>query len=121
MDRSGVLPDALTALVRTHRPAMVWLNPTYHNPTGSTLSMARRQAVVALCRQWNLPIVEDDAFAHLQVAGTPTPPLSLFRLAEQSSVLYVGSLSKIVAPGLRIGWIAGPQAIVARSQRSVAS
>lgn len=114
MDRSGILPDGLATLVRTHRPTMVWLNPTYHNPTASTLSLGRRQAVVALCRQWNLPIVEDDAFAHLQVADTPTPPPPLFRLAEQSSVLYVGSLSKIVAPGLRIGWIAGPRAIIAR-------
>lgn len=93
---------------------MVWLNPTYHNPTGATLSLERRRAVVALCNAWNLPIVEDDAFAHLQVAGTSQVPPPLFRLALQSSVLYVGSLSKVVAPGLRIGWVAGPRAIIAR-------
>lgn len=114
MDGDGILPDALAHLIRSHRPSMVWLNPTYHNPTASTLSLARRQAVVSLCSAWNLPIVEDDAFAHLRVAGTPHPPPPLFRLAEQSSVLYVGSLSKIVAPGMRIGWIAGPRAIIAR-------
>lgn len=114
MDRDGVLPDALAALVRTHRPAMVWLNPTYHNPTGATLSLERRRGVVALCTTWNLPIIEDDAFGHLQVAGTSQAPPSLFRLAEQSSVLYVGSLSKVVAPGMRIGWILGPRAIIAR-------
>lgn len=114
MDRDGVLPDALAEIVRTQRPAMVWLNPTYHNPTGATLSLMRRRAVVALCTAWNLPIVEDDAFGHLQVAGTPKAPPPLFQLAEQSSVLYVGSLSKVVAPGLRIGWIVGPRAIIAR-------
>ncbi len=114
MDKDGILPDALTQLIRNHRPSMVWLNPTYHNPTATTLSLARRHAVVALCSTWNLPIVEDDAFAHLRVAGTPQMPPPLFRLAEQSSVLYVGSLSKIVAPGMRIGWIAGPRAIIAR-------
>lgn len=114
MDKDGVLPDALNELVRKHRPAMVWLNPTYHNPTGTTLNLERRRAVVALCNAWNLPIVEDDTFAHLQVAGTPKIPPPLFRLAEKSSVLYVGSLSKFVAPGLRIGWIAGPRAIIAR-------
>ncbi|QQE79862.1 PLP-dependent aminotransferase family protein [Alicyclobacillus sp. SO9] len=114
MDKDGVLPDALKELVRKHRPAMVWLNPTYHNPTGVTLNLERRQAVVAICNAWNLPIVEDDTFAHLQVAGTPKVPSPLFRLAEQSSVLYVGSLSKVVAPGLRIGWVAGPRAIITR-------
>ncbi|WDL98392.1 aminotransferase-like domain-containing protein [Alicyclobacillus sp. ALC3] len=114
MDGEGVLPDALKELVRTHRPAMVWLNPTYHNPTGATLNIERRRAVVALCNAWNLPIVEDDAFTHLQVAGTPKVPPLLFRLAEQSSVLYIGSLSKVVAPGLRIGWVVGPRAIIDR-------
>ncbi|WP_158246133.1 PLP-dependent aminotransferase family protein [Sulfobacillus sp. hq2] len=112
MDGDGIMPDALAHIIRNHRPSMVWLNPTYHNPTASTLSLARRQAVIALCSTWNLPIVEDDAFAHLRVAGTPQAPPPLFRLAEQASVLYVGSLSKIVAPGMRIGWIAGPRAII---------
>ncbi|MCY0909033.1 MAG: PLP-dependent aminotransferase family protein [Sulfobacillus thermotolerans] len=114
MDGDGILPDALAHIIRNHRPSMVWLNPTYHNPTASTLCLARRHAVVSLCRTWNLPIVEDDAFAHLRVADTPHAPPPLFRVAERSSVLYVGSLSKIVAPGMRIGWIAGPRAILAR-------
>ncbi len=114
MDRDGILPDALDELVRRHRPSMVWLNPTYHNPTAATLSLERRRAVLALCSSWNLPLVEDDAFAYLQVAGTPKPPPPLFQLGSRHSALYVGSLSKIVAPGLRIGWIAGPRAIIAR-------
>lgn len=74
MDSEGVIPDGLEAVMRAHRPAMILLNPTYHNPTGITLQAARRQAVRDLTRRWNLPVVEDDAFYHLQVAGTQDPP-----------------------------------------------
>ena len=114
MDDRGLLPDALEALVARHRPAMVWLNPTYHNPTTTTLSLERRRAVLALCRRWNLPIIEDDAFGYLPVGGAPAPPPTLQALDGGERVIYIGTLSKVVAPGLRIGWIAAPGPIVER-------
>lgn len=114
MDEEGLLPDALGPLIERHRPAMVWLNPTYHNPTATTLSLERRLSVLELCRRWNLPIVEDDAFGYLSVEGTPDPPHPLRKLAHGQQVLYVGTLSKIAAPGLRIGWMAAPRPIVER-------
>lgn len=114
MDSEGLLPDALEEAVRRQRPKMVWLNPTYHNPTTTTLSLQRRLAVLDICRRYNLPIVEDDAFGYLTVAGTPTPPPPLAALEEGRRVIHVGTLSKIVAPGLRIGWIVAPRPIVQR-------
>lgn len=114
MDSEGVIPDGLEAVMRAHRPAMILLNPTYHNPTGITLQASRRQAVKDLTRRWNLPVVEDDAFYHLQVAGTPDPPAPLAGEDTERRVLYVGTLSKIVAPGLRIGWVIAPKPLVDR-------
>ena len=114
MDRDGVLPDRLEGVIREHRPAMVWLNPTYHNPTTTTLSLERRHAVLEISRRWNLPIVEDDAFSYLTVDGQKEPPPPLRSLGDGHQVIYIGTLSKIVAPGLRVGWIAAPRPIVER-------
>ncbi len=113
MDDDGILPDELEQLIARDRPAMVWLNPTFHNPTTTTLSLERRLGVLKLCGAWNLPIVEDDAFGYLGVHGAQVPP-PLRKLGPRQSVIYVGTLSKIVAPGLRIGWIIGPHPIIAR-------
>lgn len=112
-DDDGLIPDALADTLRRHRPAMVWLNPTYHNPTGTTLPMARRQAVVELCRRFDVPIVEDGTLADLTAAGRPAPPVPLHAL-DPERVLYVGSLAKTVAPGLRIGWLVGPRGLIDR-------
>lgn len=114
MDGEGLVPEGLETLIRAHRPAMILLNPTYHNPTGTTLTEARRDTVRELTRRWNLPIVEDDAFHHLQIAGKPSPPPPLAQQDEGRRVLYIGTLSKIVAPGLRIGWLIAPKPLVDR-------
>jgi GntR family transcriptional regulator of abcA and norABC len=113
MDDEGILPDELERLIVRDRPAMAWLNPTFHNPTTTTLSLERRQRVLELCGAWNLPVVEDDAFGYLAVDGTKVPP-PLRRLGPRQSVIYVGTISKIAAPGLRIGWIVAPHPIVTR-------
>lgn len=114
MDREGLDPEGLEALVRRARPAMVWVNPTYHNPTTTTLVMERRLALLDLCHRWNLPLVEDDAFAHLTAAGSSPPPPPLKAIDHGHRVIYVGSLSKIAAPGLRIGWIIAPRPVIDR-------
>ncbi|MDA8194015.1 MAG: PLP-dependent aminotransferase family protein [Thermaerobacter sp.] len=113
-DGQGLLPDALSDLMKRHRPAMIWLNPTYHNPTGTILPLARRQAVLSLAERWQVPVVEDDAFAHLRVKGAPSPPVPLRALGDDKRVLFIGTLSKIAAPGLRVGWIVAPRAIITR-------
>lgn len=112
-DGEGILPDALDAVIRRHRPAMVWLNPTYHNPTSASMSLERRAAALELCRRWNTPVVEDDAFSDLRVAGAPpaAPPL---KSLDPQRVVYVGTLSKIAAPGLRIGWLIAPDPLLRR-------
>ena len=112
MDADGIVPDALAKVIERHRPAMVWLNPTYHNPTATTLSLPRRREVLDICRRWNVPVLEDDAYGNLGVDSDPPPPLKV--LDEGQRVIHVSTLSKIVAPGLRIGWILAPKPLLQR-------
>jgi GntR family transcriptional regulator, regulator for abcA and norABC len=116
MDDGGIIPKAIPALYHRHKLRMLFVNPTYQNPTGTVLSLARRQELVEICETLKLPIVEDDPFMPLHHTETPTPVLpSLTTLSSVSGlVLHIGSISKTAAPGLRIGWMIGPRRVIAR-------
>lgn len=109
MDEEGLIPAALDELCRQHRISALYCTPTLQNPTTGVLSVARRAALVAVCREHNLLIIEDDAHAVL-VEDRP-PPLSLY--APERSVL-IGSLSKAVAAGLRVGYLHAPVPLISR-------
>ncbi len=111
MDADGLLPESLEAILREHRPAMIWLNPTHHNPTGTALASERRLAVLALARRFHVPILEDDAFAGLDFSASPAPA-PLYGRDPAAGVIYVGTVSKSVAPGLRVGWMLAPDAVI---------
>jgi DNA-binding transcriptional MocR family regulator len=111
MDRQGLMPDALEATLRQHRPAMVWVNPTHHNPTGTVLSAERRAAVLELAARWQVPVLEDDAFNGLDLPGAG-PPAPLYAQGGSPHVIYVGTVSKSVAPGLRVGWMVAPDPVI---------
>lgn len=93
------------------RPAFLYLVPDANNPLGASLAAERRQALVELARRYRLPIVEDDPYGLLAYDGPFEPPL---RALDDEHVLYLGSFSKILAPGLRLGWLVGPAAVVQR-------
>ncbi len=109
-DDEGVLPDALRAqLEGMKEPArFMYLLPNFQNPTGRTMPEARREAVLAVCRERGLPIVEDNPYGELWFDQPPPKPL-LARWPE--GALYLGSFSKILAPGLRLGYIIAPPAL----------
>ena len=109
MDEEGVLPAALEEVCRNHRVAALYCTPTIQNPTTAVLSVARREALVRVCREHNLLIIEDEAHAVL-VEDRP-PPLSFY--APERSVL-IGSLSKAVAAGLRVGYLHAPVPLISR-------
>ena len=128
LDEHGLDVDALAAAVartRTQgrRPRMVYTVPTYHNPTGTCLSDARRRRLVELCVEEDLLVVEDDAYRELWY-DRPSPP-SLWRMAADvegagERVLRLGSFSKTLSPGLRCGWLtAGPARVREFSERGV--
>lgn len=111
MDREGLRPDVLEDTLRRHRPAMVWVNPTHHNPTGTVLSAERRTATLELAARWQVPVLEDDAFNGLDLPGA-APPAPLYREGGSPHVIYVGTVSKSVAPGLRVGWMVAPDPVI---------
>jgi 2-aminoadipate transaminase len=105
-DDDGILPHSLEHVLEHTQPfpKFLYLVPNFQNPTGRTLSAERREAVVRICERFDLPIVEDDPYAELRFAGKDLP--SLVSLAKTADVIYSGTGSKIVAPGMRVAWVA---------------
>lgn len=112
MDKEGVLPDSLIHLHNVSALKMVFLNPTFHNPTGITMSLHRRKALIEICARLHLPIVEDDSYRLLQYSNTLLPPS--LKTLDPENVLYIGSLSKITGSMTRIGLLHGPAAVIHR-------
>ncbi len=108
---------ALDGLRRAGKTArLLYTVPTFHNPTGVTLSPARRQALVALAEREGLLIIEDDVYRELAYDAPAAP--SLWRLAPPNTVVRLGSFAKSLAPGMRLGWITGPAALVQKIANS---
>jgi len=103
MDDQGILPDRFEAVIRQRKPKMAYLVPTFQNPSGVTLTLERRKRVLAIAKKANLPIVEDDPYGYLRFSGTPVP--SLYALAKGKGVIYLSTLSKILSPGIRVGFV----------------
>lgn len=107
IDDEGLRPDALAAaLAMADRPPkFLYTVPTFQNPSGATLSSRRRHDLLAVARAHGLPVVEDDPYGDLWYGdGPPPPPLR----ALDPGVVYLGTFSKTLAPGLRAGWVAAP-------------
>ncbi|QGQ94095.1 PLP-dependent aminotransferase family protein [Paenibacillus psychroresistens] len=113
MDANGLIPEAIPELYHKYRIRMVFTNPTFHNPTGTTLSLERRRALLAICEQLRLPIIEDDPYGMLHLDSPQTPPPALRALPSgEHSVIYLGTMSKFVTPGMRLGWIVAPLEVI---------
>lgn len=95
-----------------HKGGMLYTIPTFQNPTGGVMPAARRRELLDYCRRTRLPVIEDDVYRELWLEEPPPPPLK--SLDRAGDVLYLGSLSKTVSPGLRIGWLVGPEPVINR-------
>jgi DNA-binding transcriptional MocR family regulator len=107
LDEEGVVPEAFEEACRLYRPRLIYTMPTLHNPTTATASESRRRDIVRIARAHNVLIVEDDAYGFL----VEPRALSYFELARDITV-YLTSLSKPVAPALRVGFVAAPQRLL---------
>jgi DNA-binding transcriptional MocR family regulator len=123
-DNDGVIVADLQQVVARVRPALIYLVPTYNNPTGTVLSERRRQGVVDIARRFHLPVVDDMVLSHLPLDREPTPP-PLAHYAETGPpdrrtdlVITVDSLAKIFWGGLRIGWLRASPGLVNRLARA---
>jgi 2-aminoadipate transaminase len=110
-DADGLDPDCLEALVRRHRPKLLYTIPTFHNPTGRTLPAARRRALAEVAARTGLWLVEDDPYGELRYSGRALAPVASLQAACERT-LAVSTLSKIAAPGLRIGWVRAPRMLL---------
>jgi 2-aminoadipate transaminase len=112
VDEDGIIPEAVEAALAQHRPRFLYTIPTFQNPTGYTLSQARRDRLVAISQEHDFLIVADEVYHLLGYGQSPPPPLASY--ISTGKVLSIGSFSKILAPGLRLGWIHGTPALVER-------
>jgi len=109
--RVDVLETTLDTLAREGRtPKFIYTVPTFQNPTGVTMSLERRRRLVALAKQRELLVLEDNPYGLLRYEGEALPPL--FALDGGEYVIYLGTFSKILAPGLRLGWTAAPRPVL---------
>ncbi len=118
IDGDGVQVDRLEQLIAEHRPKLVYLIPTFGNPSGATLSLERRKKVLELAVKYQTVIVEDDPYGDLYFGEAPPP--SLLALSSQVPgsrdwLVHCGSLSKVLSPGLRVGWMVAPPELLARA------
>lgn len=112
LDDEGMVVERLEeALVRGERPKFVYTVPNFHNPAGVTMSGRRREHLVALCREAHIPIVEDNPYGLLRFEGTPEPTL---RSMDPQNVIYLGTVSKVFAPGVRVGWALAEPGVLQR-------
>ncbi len=118
IDGDGVKVDELEQLIKTHRPKFVYLIPTFGNPSGAMLSLERRKRVLELAVQYQTLIIEDDPYGDLYF-DIPPPPSLLALSAEvpgsRDWLVHCGSLSKVLSPGLRVGWMVAPAALLAKA------
>jgi len=114
MDDEGLRVDVLDDMLDDAGvpAALLYTVATFQNPSGCTMSLARRQALVSLASRRTLPVVEDDPYGELRFAGPEVPPLRA--LPGGAETVYLGTFSKILAPGLRVGWTVAPRPLIDR-------
>ncbi|HDX9610153.1 TPA: PLP-dependent aminotransferase family protein [Bacillus toyonensis] len=113
MDHYGILPnDLLTRIKYSQKKNILYSIPCFQNPTGILMSEKRRKEILKICEKEQVPIIEDDIYRELWIDEPPPAPLK--SIDKHGHVLYVGSLSKTLTPGLRIGWIIGPEPVIDR-------
>jgi 2-aminoadipate transaminase len=107
-DDDGLIPESLEQALRSHTIKFIYLVPTFQNPTGRTITLERRKQIAEIIQRYEALLIEDDPYSALRYKGTPLPPIKSF---APDNVLYISTLSKVLAPGLRIGFYAGPPEI----------
>lgn len=112
MDDNGMIPEDLEAKIIKHKPKMVYVIPTFHNPTGRTLSQDRRQRIAELGSRYDVIVLEDDPYRDIRYSGTDLKPIKAFD--ETGNTVLANSFSKIFSPGSRLGYVLASDKIISR-------
>ena len=108
-DENGLIPDSLEEVLASEKIKFIYLVPTFQNPTGNTLSLERRKRIAEIIQTHNALLIEDDPYSDLRFRGTPVPAI---KTMAPKNVIYISTLSKIFAPGLRLGFFIAPDWII---------
>ncbi len=108
MDDDGVIPESLEEVLKNNSIKFIYLVPTFQNPTGRSITLERRKSIAEIIIKYNALLVEDDPYSALRYRGESLPPIASF---APDNVLYSSTLSKVFAPGLRIGFFVAPEII----------
>jgi 2-aminoadipate transaminase len=112
-DDHGLMPEAVESIGRDAR--LLYALPNFQNPTGRTLSVERRIALVETCARLGLPLIEDDPYGALSYCGEPLPKMVAM---NPNGVIYMGSFSKVLTPGIRLGYVVAPQPLVRKMEQA---
>lgn len=109
-DEHGMRVDAVERVLTSSRPKFIYAVPTFSNPTGATLSFERRERLALLAKRFSVPVIEDEPYAELRYGTSRLPPVAAFD--PGSPVVSLGTFSKTLSPGIRVGWLAAPDALL---------
>ncbi|WZL73464.1 PLP-dependent aminotransferase family protein [Clostridiaceae bacterium 35-E11] len=112
LEDNGISIKEVAKYRKLKNPALLYTIPTFHNPTGIVVPEEKRHELLGVCEKEKLPIIEDDVYRELWIDAPPPQPLKA--LDQNGLVLYLGSMSKTLSPGLRIGWMVGPEPVIER-------
>lgn len=117
-DEEGMLPDVLESVIQKalgegKYPKFIYTVPSHQNPQGWTMSLDRRKALVALSQRYDVPVMEDDCYVDVRFEGEPEP--SIYELDGTGRVMYVSSFSKVIAPGMRLGYMTAQRDLLERA------
>lgn len=116
MDDRGMVTDHISEVFAIHHPRLVYSVPNFDNPSGTTMTLARRELLLEAAHMHGVPVIEDDPYRALRYEGRDVPGLLALdtrdRPLDASNVIYLGSFSKIVTPGLRIAWVVAPRPLL---------
>jgi 2-aminoadipate transaminase len=111
-DNEGMRLDLLESILARHRPRLIYTQPTFQNPSGFVMSPERRRRLLLLSRRYSTPVLEDDPYGEIYFQGKRPQPLKA--LDTHGQVIYLSTFSKILAPGLRVAWLAAPEPMIER-------
>ena len=109
-DDEGLILEKLEAAMKEHHPKILYTIPNFQNPTGKTLAADRRQPIAELAAKYGVVVAEDDPYRDLRYSGTPLPTIKSYD--KEGWVIFLGSFSKIVSPGMRVGYMAGDAGLI---------
>jgi len=115
VEAAGVSPAVLRDRISATAARLVYLTPTYQNPTGAVMPRAARKEAARIAAEFGVPLIDDGTLAELVLDGPPPPPIAAFD--REAPIVTIGSLSKLLWPGLRVGWVRAPEPIIGRLAR----